>query len=143
MALAAATPADAAAGQNTVRDVLAIAVLVVEARIAAVERRTADALAKLREAVAAEDRLGYDEPKNWFFPARHLLGAALLQAGEASEAERVYREDLRQSPANGWSLYGLAEALRASGKAAEAARVEKEFEAAWTHADVRLTASAF
>jgi tetratricopeptide (TPR) repeat protein len=141
--LATVTPADAAAGQNTVRDVLSIAIPVVEARIAAAERRTADALAKLREAVAAEDQLGYDEPKNWFFPVRHLLGAALMQAGEASEAERVYRDDLRQCPGNGWSLYGLREALRAQHRSDEAARVGKAFEAAWTHADVHLTASAF
>lgn len=141
--LAAATPADAAAGQNTVKDVLAIAIPVVEARIAAAERRPAEAIAKLRQAVAAEDRLGYDEPKNWFFPARHLLGAALLQAGEASEAEHVYREDLRQSPGNGWSLYGLRDALQAQGKSAEAVHVAREFEAAWKHADVSLTASAF
>jgi tetratricopeptide (TPR) repeat protein len=141
--LAAMTPADAAAGQNTVRDVLRIAIPVVEARIAAAEWRNADALAKLREAVAAEDHLGYDEPKNWFFPVRHLLGAALMQAGEAHEAELVYREDLRQSPGNGWSLYGLSEALRAQRMSDEAARVAKEFEAAWTHADVSLTASAF
>jgi tetratricopeptide (TPR) repeat protein len=141
--LAAVTPADAAAGQNTVRDVLGIAIPVVEARIAAAERRTADTVAKLREAVAAEDHLAYDEPKNWFFPVRHLLGAALMQAGEASEAERVYREDLRQSPGNGWSLYGLSEALRAQRMPDEAARVGREFEAAWARADVRLTASAF
>ena len=141
--LGAMTPADAPAGQNTVKDVLAIGIPIARARIAAAEHRTADAIAALRQAVDAEDRLAYDEPKNWFFPARHLLGAQLLQAGRASDAEAVYREDLRQSPSNGWALYGLSAALKAQGRAAEAADIARQFESAWRHADVTLTASAF
>jgi tetratricopeptide (TPR) repeat protein len=140
--LAATMPADTGAGQNTLKSVLAIALPVVEARIADAEGRSKDALTLLREAVAAEDQLAYDEPKNWFFPARHLLGAALLKQGEAKEAESVYREDLRQSPANGWSLYGLSVALKTQGKATEAARVAKQFAEAWRYSDVKLTTSA-
>ncbi len=143
MQLTTSLSADDGAGQNTLADVLAVAVPVVEARIAAAERRPAEAIAKLREAVAAEDRLRYDEPKNWFFPVRQDLGAALLKAGAASEAELVYREDLRQNPANGWSLFGLSAACKAQGKFAEATRAAREFEAAWQHADIKLTASAF
>ena len=71
------------------------------------------------------------------------LGAQLLIAGRAAEAERVYREDLIRNPANGWSLFGLAAALRAQGKGSAAARTLHEFERAWRHADVRLSASAF
>ena len=113
------------------------------ARIADGEGRPTDVLLLLRQAVAAEDRIAYDEPKNWFFPARHLLGAALLKQGAASEAESVYREDLRQSPANGWSLYGLGVALKRQGKAAEAGVVAKQFAESWKYSDVTLTASAF
>jgi tetratricopeptide (TPR) repeat protein len=141
--LAAAVPADAGAGQNTLKSVLAIAIPITEARIADVEDRSKDVLTLLRQAVAAEDRLAYDEPKDWFFPARHLLGAALLRQGATSEAESVYREDLRQSPANGWSLYGLSIALKTQGKATEAAQVAKQFAESWRHSDVVLTASAF
>jgi tetratricopeptide (TPR) repeat protein len=141
--LAAAAPVDAGAGQNTLAAVLAIATAIVEARIADAEGRSKDALALLRQAVAAEDRLAYDEPKNWFFPARHVLGAALLKQGAAKEAESVYREDLRQSPANGWSLYGLSAALKAQGRAAEAARVAAQFAESWKHSDITLAASAF
>jgi tetratricopeptide (TPR) repeat protein len=97
----------------------------------------------LRQAVAAEDRLAYDEPKDWLFPARHLLGAELLRAGKAAEAERVYREDLRQNPANGWSLFGLSAALKAQGKTAESIRVRRQFADAWKHSDITLAASAF
>ena len=141
--VAAAAPVDAGAGQNTLKSVLAIAIPIVEARIADSEGRSKDVLTLLGQAVAAEDRLAYDEPKNWFFPARHLLGAALLKQGAASEAERVYREDLRQNPANGWSLYGLSVALKTQGKAKEASQVAKQFAESWRYSDVTLMASAF
>jgi len=141
--LVAAAPADTPAGQNAIGDVLGIAILIVQARIAAAESRPQDAVSLLRQAVAAEDQLAYDEPKDWFFPARHLLGTQLLQAGMANEAESVYREDLRQNPANGWALYGLSTALKAQGKAAQSAQGARQLATAWKHADVVLTASAF
>jgi tetratricopeptide (TPR) repeat protein len=141
--LAASVPADAIAGQNAVKDVLAIAIPILQGRIAGAEHRSSEAVSLLRQAVAAEDRLAYDEPKDWLFPARHLLGAELLRAGKAAEAERVYREDLRQNPANGWSLFGLSAALKAQGKTAESIRVRRQFADAWKHSDITLAASAF
>ena len=95
------------------------------------------------EAVALEDGLAYTEPPTWYYPARHSLGKALLAAGAAAEAERVYREDLRDFPENGWSLFGLARSLERQGRAAEAREVEARFRAAWKDADVTLTASRF
>jgi tetratricopeptide (TPR) repeat protein len=113
-------------GFNSLADLTAVASPIVAARLAATERRDADALALLEQAVAAEDQLAYDEPADWFFPARHLLGAQLLLAGRPGEAEEVYREDLARNPANGWALYGLSLALRGQGRAADAARVDKQ-----------------
>ena len=106
--------ADTAAGFNTLRDVLSVAWPIVGARIAASEERGAEAITLLEQAVAAEDRLSYNEPADWFFPARHLLGAQLLLAGQATRAEQVYREDLRRNPGNGWALRGLAAYSRSS-----------------------------
>ena len=140
---AAAVPAGAPAGQNSVKDLMGIAIPVVQARIAAAEKRPQEAISFLGQAVAREDGIAYDEPDNWFFPARHILGAQLLQAGRASEAESVYREDLARNPKNGWALYGLSAALKAQGKAAEAAQAAAQFETAWQRADVSLSASAF
>lgn len=97
------------------------------------------AVAHYRAAMAAEDSLAYDEPPPWYQPVRHFLGNALLRAGDAAGAERVYREDLRRFPENGWSLHGLAAALRAQGK--DAASVERRLEAAWKSGEVKLTAS--
>jgi len=142
-ALVSQTPAEVPAGMNSVRDVLGVAIPIIQARIAAAERRSDEAVASLRQAVAAEDRLAYNEPQDWFFPARHLLGAQLVQAGKPHEAEIVYREDLRRNPANGWALYGLSAALKAQGKTAEAAEAARQFESVWSHADIKLTASAF
>jgi hypothetical protein len=139
--LAAVVPADAGAGYNTTRDVLGIAIPIVEARIASAEHRGGDAISLLKDAVAREDKLAYDEPRDWYFPVRHLLGAALLEAKQPAAAEAVYREDLMRNPANGWSLYGLNAALKAQGK--PTAEVAHQLHSAWKNADIELTASAF
>jgi Flp pilus assembly protein TadD len=76
-------------------------------------------------------------------PARHALGALLLEQGRVAEAESVYRRDLEQHPDNGWALHGLEECLRREGKSAEAADTRERFEAAWSRADVKLTGSCF
>jgi hypothetical protein len=131
------------AGYNRLLDVIAVAEPILAARIAATERRDGDAIGLLQQAVAAEDKLAYDEPADWFFPARHLLGAQLMLSGQSAAAERVYREDLQRNPDNGWALFGMALALRAQNRAEEAARYENARALAWRHADVRLPASAF
>jgi tetratricopeptide (TPR) repeat protein len=142
-ALAAAVPAETRAGSSTLRDVLKVAVPVLAARVAATELRNADAIQALEEAAAAEDRLAGGEGAPWFFPVRHLLGAQLLAAGRAAEAERVDREDLERHPGDGWALFGLAAALRAEGRSKAAAGARREFSRAWKRADVRLLTSAF
>jgi len=139
---ASVTPGERA-GANTLDDVIRVAVPIVAARIAATEYRAGDAVASLEQAVAAEDRLRTDEPPDWFFPVRDLLGAELLLAGRPREAERVYRESIARDGANGWAHYGLAAALRAEGRSRAAAASERTFKAAWQGADVRLVASAF
>jgi tetratricopeptide (TPR) repeat protein len=142
-ALMAGLPADLPAGQNTLRDVLAVARRVAAARISCAEGRAEDALSDLREAVRLEDELGYDEPADWFFPVRHLLGAELLRGGKATEAERIYREDLKRHPGSGWALYGLMQSLKAEGRSADARAAEAEFREAWRYATISISASAF
>lgn len=96
-----------------------------------------------QEATKIEDLGLYFEPPKWYYPIRHSLGAALMKAGHHVEAEKVYREDLRRFPENGWSLFGLTQALRAQRKNTEAAAVEARFRRAWPDTDVTLTASRF
>jgi len=101
------------------------------------------AIAHLDRAVRMEDSLVYTEPSEFHYPARHALGAVLLEAGRAAEAETVYWEDLRRNRENGWALFGLMQALRAQGKTADAALTEARFKKAWARADATLTASRF
>ncbi|HWF01966.1 MAG TPA: hypothetical protein VG248_19370 [Caulobacteraceae bacterium] len=141
-ALLDATPADSLQQTNTARDLFAIALLKARARIALAEHKPQAAVALLEQAVAAEDKLAYDEPADCFYPTRHLLGAALLAAGEPAKAEAVYRRDLALNPANGWSLKGLELSLRAQGRAADADAAAHDLAKAWTHADGPVLASA-
>jgi len=76
-------------------------------------------------------------------PTRQALGAVLLAAGRAAEAEAVYRADLDEWPKNGWSLLGLSQALLAQRKSDEATWTRQGFERAWARADVKLEASRF
>lgn len=124
-------------------DMLALAAEVLAGEIAA-RGGDADAAVKhLAEAVRIQDEHWFTEPPPWYFPVRQSLGAALLQAGRAAEAEAVYREDLRRNPENGWSLFGLAQSLRAQGKAADATAIDTRFRRAWARADVALVSSRF
>lgn len=118
-----------------------IAERVVTAEVGLARGGSAAAIEALREAVAIEDTIPYDEPPGWHAPVRQTLGAALLAAGLPGEAEAVYREELRRNPANGWSLKGLALSLTAQDRAREAREAEAEFKAAWRHGDVELAAS--
>jgi tetratricopeptide (TPR) repeat protein len=121
--------------------VLAVAEAMLRGELALRRGQRAAGLAALREAAAAEDRLSYNEPADWPLPVRAYLGAALLDAGFAREAERAYREDLVAYPENGWSLYGLAQAQRALGDVAGAQASEQRQAAAWQWADTPLRAS--
>jgi tetratricopeptide (TPR) repeat protein len=99
------------------------------------------AVAAFRKAMELEHALPYTEPAYWHRPVVHLLGAALLDAGRAAEAEAVYRESLKGYRRDGWALMGLAVALKAQGKDAEAAQVGAEFGEAWRRADTSIRTS--
>ena len=101
---------------NPAADLVHIAVLTLQADLAALVGRHDQAVGWLQQAVAAEDAMAHDEPHLWLAPTRHALGAALLDEGRAGEAERVFRQDLRHYPENGWSLLGLKHALRRQGR---------------------------
>lgn len=99
------------------------------------------ALAALERAVSLEDLLLVDDPPPLPFAARHWLGAALLDAKRAADAERVYREDLGHHPHNGWSLVGLQQALKVQGKSSAA--VDDDLRNSWARADTNIHASRF
>jgi tetratricopeptide (TPR) repeat protein len=125
-------PADAQWGQNKAGDVFAMASEILAARMGD------DAVTHLRRAVEMQDAFVYDEPPAWYYPVRESLGAALLRAGKAAEAESVFREGVGRGPKNGRMLFGLMESLKAQNKTEEAGWVQKEFDAAWSKADIKL-----
>ena len=128
---------------NSGRAILSIAPAVLAGEIAAAKGQYDQAISHLEHGVRLEDALVYTEPAEWAFPVRHSLGAVLLEAGRASEAETVYWEDLKRNRENGWALTGLAHALRAQKKDAQAAIVDARRTKALARADVTLTSSRF
>ena len=125
-------------GLNTAASIFKIAERVLDARIASARGDRRAAVEHWLKAVAAQDDLNYDEPPGWYYPVRESLGAAWLMAGDAVEAEKVFRKDLENNPRNGRSLFGLAESLKKQGKAQDARLARTEFLKAWKNADVKL-----
>ena len=113
-----------------------------------------EAFARLRDAVALEDALPYDEPWGWMQPSRHALGALLLEQGHIEETEATYREDLglggnlsraQVHPDNVWALRGLNDCLAAKGRAdtSEARLIAQRLALAEARADRQVGASCF
>ncbi len=150
---AAATAFDEAAGRvpketplslvNSVAAVLDVARQDLAGRIAAAKGNSAAAIAAWEAAVEAEDKLAYYEPPDWQLPTREQLGAALMRAGRAVDAEKVFRDDLDRHRQNPRSLFGLWKALERQGKTAQAAEARARFETAWQGADVQLSEAEF
>lgn len=125
-------------GFNSMSQIADIAQKVLSGEIAAKRGNTDDAVRLLTEAIAIEDQLLYQEPPDWFFSVRHHLGSVLLDAKRYDDAIRVYEEDLRTFPKNGWALNGLAAAYKAKGQKEQLDDVTARFKSAWEHADVQL-----
>ncbi len=140
---AAGLPGETPFGLNSASSVLKIAEHVLEAKIAAAKGERPVAIEAWRKAVAAQDALNYDEPPGWYYPVRESLGAALLQAGQAKEAEEVFRADLAENHGNGRSLFGLAASLKAQGRASVAQKAQRDFLKAWQYADTKLRLADF
>jgi len=118
-----------------------LSLALLDGEIARVSGDLAGAVTQFRAAAAIEAGLPYTEPPYWHQPVSHLLGAALLQARQPAEAEAVYRKSLRTYRDDGWALMGLAQALKAQGKDAEAAKAQADFTRAWSMADTKLETS--
>ena len=101
------------------------------ARIAAANGNSGVELSRWRAAVATQDQMNFDDLPDWYYPVRESLGAALLRAGQPQDAENVFREDLRRTPRNPRSLFGLCKALQVEKRDYEAGLVRQAFDRAW------------
>jgi tetratricopeptide (TPR) repeat protein len=126
---------------HNAHDLLGVLAPILEGEIDRADGSLDRAIAAFNRAVAQYDGLMYDEPEPFPFSPRHWLGAALLEVGRYDEAERVYREDLKKHPHNGWSLIGLKAALESQGK--PLTDVEKDLPASWARSDTWIRASRF
>jgi tetratricopeptide (TPR) repeat protein len=137
---------------NSCQDILAVAAAMLDGEIAYRKGEHDVAFAHLRRAVELDDGLPYDEPWGWMQPARHALGALLLEQGRVAEAEAVYRADLGldatltracQHPGNVWSLHGYHECLTRLGKDEQAGLVAQQLKIATACADTPVTSSCY
>ena len=128
-------------GPTPVSSILKLAARALSGEIKQASGNLDSAIADYQAAIAIEDKNAYIEPPDWPQPIRHYLGAALLEAGRAAEAEAVYRQDLAWHKNNGWALFGLWQSLASQGKSDEAKKAFTDFEHAWRNADTPLVRS--
>jgi tetratricopeptide (TPR) repeat protein len=127
-------PPDQMANLNSMKSILTIALHHLDAEIALAQKKADVAVRELRQAIAVEDGLTYDEPPAWYLPMRQVLGNTYLAARRPRDAEAAFREDLKRNRENGWSLRGLKAALEQQGKKQEAAEVTTRLQQAWPQA---------
>ena len=137
---------------NTCEDILAVAREMMAGEIAYRRGEFDAAFQHLRTSVELDDNLPYDEPWGWMQPARHALGALLLEQDRVAEAADVYRADLGldhtlsracQHPDNVWSLHGYHECLTRLGRQDEALIIKQRLDLANARTDTPVTASCF
>jgi tetratricopeptide (TPR) repeat protein len=135
---------------NTALDILAVAAEMMRGEIEYRKMNFAEAFTHLRKSVALYDTMRYDEPWGWMQPARHALGALLLEQKCVEEAAAVYRADLGlddslnrscQHPDNIWSLHGYHECLVKLGRTEEAKFIRQRLDMAVARADVPVKSS--
>jgi len=129
--------------QNPSLSILEIAEEMLAGEIAYRQGKFEKAFKHLRRAVELDDGLNYDEPWGWMQPARHALGALLMEQGQYEQSEAVYREDLRRHPNNPWALHGLAESLAKQGMTSDAAECRARFKTSAQRSDVTIDRSCF
>lgn len=139
--IVATLPKTAVAGFAPGADYAAVAIDLVRGDVACRRGKIADGLKRLEQAVATADGFPYAEPPDWYYPPRQTLGAWLLRAKKPAEAKKVFDEDLKRNPDNGWSLAGLRAALRAQKR--PTAAVDAKLAVAWKEADVKVASSDF
>ncbi len=123
---------------NKTKDILKIAEDVLGAQIALAKKDNPAAAEMLRDAVAVQDTLKYNEPQDWFFPVRESLGGVLLMSGDAKGAEQVFRDDLARTARNPRSLFGLHQALKGEDRNSDAWFVEQEYHKAWKGSELKV-----
>ncbi len=128
---------------NAVYDAALVGESILSGTIAANKQDFDKAITHFKQAVKDEDKLIYNEPRDWLLPARQYLGAALIKAGNYKEAVEVFIKDLQINPNNGWSLTGLQACYRQLKNTTALSAVQKQLNAAWSIKDMAIDAAVF
>jgi tetratricopeptide (TPR) repeat protein len=105
--------------------------------------KTNDAILDFKEAVNVEQKMIYNEPRDWLLNPRQWLGKAYLVAGDGSNAEKTFNADLQLNNDNGWALYGLNKALMIQKKYNEAAPVLARYKKAFSKAGTTILSPVY
>lgn len=105
--------------------------------------KTNDAITDFTEAVNVEQKMIYNEPRDWLLNPRQWLGNAYLVAGDGSNAEKTFNADLQLNNDNGWALFGLNKALMIQKKYSEAAPVLTRYKKAFSKADINILSPVY
>jgi tetratricopeptide (TPR) repeat protein len=141
--VAKTVPLDWTIGFNPAHAVFPLARKMMQGELSFREGDHDEAFRLLREAVALEDQMIYDEPPSWLQPTRHALGALLMASGRYAEAEAVYEEDLARNPRNGWGLLGLEKSRRMQRETDGLDELVRMRKSSWARADVAPTSSCY
>ncbi|MDX2042034.1 MAG: hypothetical protein SF097_12335 [Acidobacteriota bacterium] len=117
---------------------LNVAPLELQARLLAHEGKADEAIAKLKEAIEEEIKLGYSEPPLYPVPMEEVAGKVCVELKRWKEAEEFFRAALERDPGSGRAYFGLMQSQQALGKDAEARDNYAKFVKAWTKADADL-----
>lgn len=126
---------------HTAKNLLGTVSGILKGEISWLEEDMNAAIDAFKDAVEIEDSLDYDEPEPLPFAARHWLGAAYLEIEDYEKAEEVYRAELEDHPNNGWSYFGLIQALEGQGINDDELR--EKFDASWERSDTWMKGSKF
>jgi tetratricopeptide (TPR) repeat protein len=124
-------------------DAACVAQLILQGVIAENKKQYATAIITLQKAVAAEDKIIYNEPRDWPIPARQYLADALLKAGKYNDAIAILNRDLMVNPNNGWALTGLQLAYKGTRNTIALTKVNQQLKTSWQIKDVEIDRPVF
>lgn len=109
-----------------------------EATIAATSGDRKKGWELFRKAADMEAALLYTEPPSYPRPVVEGLAATAMALGDQATAEKAWREALAREPGSGRAYFGIAAALRAQNRIAEAQEMSSRGLKAWDKADADL-----
>ncbi len=132
------TPLNPDADAGPIVSTMTVASMELRAGVLLLDQKTDAAKKLFDEAVLAEKKMGYHEPPFYIRPVAETEAEALLRAKDYVDARSAFQTALKERPASGFELYGIALADELAGNAAQAQTEYRAFLKAWPSADPTL-----